>query len=123
MRPRVLAFLRDESNRALLAWIGGGLAVAAGGLWAVFTFYVDHSKPPPIIEQKGTGIASGRDTNVNAPRRGIPKQQSDQDGEGPHFFDPLTLGERARPCALNHSVRSSVLPVSLAPDTKRLHLQ
>jgi hypothetical protein len=72
MASRVLAFLRDEANRALLGWIGGGLAVASGGLWAVFTFYVDHSKPPPppattIVEQKGTGIASGRDTNVNAP--------------------------------------------------------
>ncbi len=60
MWSRVLAFLRDESNRALLGWIGGGVAVAAGGLWAVFTFYVDHSKPPPppaaaIVEQKGTG--------------------------------------------------------------------
>jgi tetratricopeptide (TPR) repeat protein len=72
MWSRVLAFLRDESNRALLGWIGGGGAIAAGGLWAVFTFYVDHSKPPPppattIVAQKGTGIASGRDTNVNAP--------------------------------------------------------
>jgi hypothetical protein len=72
MRSRVLAFLRDESNRALHGWIGGGLVVLATGLWAVFTFYVDHSKPPPppattIVEQKGTGIASGRDTNFNAP--------------------------------------------------------
>jgi hypothetical protein len=72
MRSRVLAFLRDESNRALLGWIGGVVAVAVGGLWAVFTFYVDLSKPPPppataIVEQKGTGIASGHDTNINAP--------------------------------------------------------
>jgi hypothetical protein len=67
-----LAFLRDEGNRALLGWIGGGLVVLATGLWAVFTFYVDHSKPPPppattIVEQKGTGFASGRDTTINAP--------------------------------------------------------
>jgi hypothetical protein len=72
MACRVLAFLRDESNRALLGWIGGGLVVLATGLWAVFTFYVDHSKLPPppattIVEQKGTGIASSRDTNFNAP--------------------------------------------------------
>jgi hypothetical protein len=48
------------------------LVVLATGLWAVFTFYVDHSKPPPppamtIVEQKGTGIGSGRDTNINGP--------------------------------------------------------
>jgi hypothetical protein len=72
LASQVLAFLRDESNRAILGWIGGGLVVLATGLWAVFTFYVDHSKQPPppvptIVEQKGTGIASGRDTNVNAP--------------------------------------------------------
>jgi hypothetical protein len=72
LASRVLAFLRDESNRALLGWIGGGLVVLATGLWAVFTFYVDHSKPSPppattIVEQKETGIASGRDTNINAP--------------------------------------------------------
>ena len=47
MRSRVLAFLRDESNRALLGWIGGGLVVLATGLWAVFTFYIDLSKPSP----------------------------------------------------------------------------
>jgi hypothetical protein len=71
MASRVLAILRDEGNRAVLAWIGGGVAVVAGGIWAVFTFYVDHSNPPPpittVVEQKGTGIASGRDTNINAP--------------------------------------------------------
>jgi hypothetical protein len=72
MWSRVLAFLRDEANRAFLGWIGGGLVVLATGLWAVFTFYVDHSKPSPppattIVEQKGTGISSGRDTNINAP--------------------------------------------------------
>jgi hypothetical protein len=72
LASRVLAFLRDEGNRALLGWIGGGLVVLATGLWAVFTFYVDHSKPsqPPattIVEQKGTEIASGHDTNINAP--------------------------------------------------------
>jgi hypothetical protein len=72
MASRVLAFLRDESNRALLGWIGGGFVVLATGLWGVFTFYVDHSKPSPppataIVEQKGTGIASGHDTNINAP--------------------------------------------------------
>jgi hypothetical protein len=72
MWSRALAFLRDEGNRSLIGWIGGGLVALAAGVWAVFTFYVDHSKPPPppataTVEQKGTGIASGRDTNINAP--------------------------------------------------------
>jgi tetratricopeptide (TPR) repeat protein len=72
MASRVLAFLRDESNRALLGWIGGGFVVLATGFWAVFTFYADHSKPSPpptttIVEQKGTGITSGHDTNIQGP--------------------------------------------------------
>jgi len=69
MLNKLWSFLKAEENQKLLGWIGGGLVVLGTGLWAVFTFYVDHSKPPPttIVEQKGTGIASGRDTNVNAP--------------------------------------------------------
>jgi hypothetical protein len=72
MLNKLWSFLKAEENQKLLGWIGGGVAVAVGGLWAVFTFYVDHSKPPlppatAIVEQKGTGIASGHDTNINAP--------------------------------------------------------
>jgi hypothetical protein len=32
-------FLRDESNLKILTWIGGGVAVLAGALWTVFTFF------------------------------------------------------------------------------------
>jgi tetratricopeptide (TPR) repeat protein len=34
--------LKDPEKRAMLSWLGGGAVVVAGGLWAVFTFYVDH---------------------------------------------------------------------------------
>jgi hypothetical protein len=53
MTSRVLAFLRDEGNRALLAWIGGGLVVLATGLWAVFVhFYpTPEAKPGPPQKQ------------------------------------------------------------------------
>lgn len=33
-------FLGDENNRSLIAWIGGGVVVVIGGVWAVFTFYM-----------------------------------------------------------------------------------
>src|SRR5208283_1558540 len=72
MGSRLLAFLRDEGNRALLGWIGGGLVVAATGGWAVFTFYIDHSKssPPPsqsIEVHNGNVIGSGPNATFNAP--------------------------------------------------------
>jgi hypothetical protein len=68
MRSRVLAFLRDESNRALLGWIGGGLVVLATGLWAVFVhFYpAPEAKPSPPqkqIEAECGSVAIGGDVS------------------------------------------------------------
>jgi hypothetical protein len=68
MASRVLAFLRDESNRALLGWIGGGLAVLATGLWAVFVhFYpLPEAKPGPPqkhIEADCGSVAIGGDVS------------------------------------------------------------
>jgi hypothetical protein len=100
MASRVLAFLRDESNRALLGWIGGAFVVLATGFWAVFTFYADHSKPSPpptttIVEQKGTGIASGHDTNIQGPVTfGL-----DQKGVGQEVEEKLPRGGYGLPRA------------------------
>jgi hypothetical protein len=53
MQSRVLVFLRDEGNRALLGWIGGGFVVLAGGLWAIYLhFYpAPEAKPGPPQKQ------------------------------------------------------------------------
>jgi hypothetical protein len=68
MRSRVLAFLRDEGNRALLGWIGGGLVVLATGLWAVFVhfFPAPEAKPGPPqkqIEAECGSVAVGGDVS------------------------------------------------------------
>ncbi len=72
MWSRALTFLRDEGNRALLGWIGGGVAAMAAGIWAVFKFYADRSKPSPppsqsIQVQNGNVIGSGPNATFNAP--------------------------------------------------------
>jgi hypothetical protein len=36
---RSWAFLTDPANRAVLAWLGGGLVVVLGGAWTVFTYF------------------------------------------------------------------------------------
>ena len=64
------SILKAEENQKLLGWIGGGLVVLATGLWAVFTFYVDHSKPPPpptttVRKEPGSRRAAKR--SINAP--------------------------------------------------------
>ncbi|MGH6840014.1 MAG: hypothetical protein ACREDT_14695 [Methylocella sp.] len=65
-----------------------------GGAWAFFTYFdkKKEEKPPSpvppittIVEQKGTGIASGRDTNVHGPVTfGL-----DQKGVGQELEDKL----------------------------------
>src|SRR5450631_3019058 len=64
--------LKDPEKREVLSWLGGGAVVVAGGIWAVFTFYVEHKdahdkKGGTAITLSGQGIASGGDTHINGP--------------------------------------------------------
>jgi TIR domain len=56
-------FLRDKRNQQLLGWLGGGLIVAATGLWAVFVYFFPPVKSPtaPSVQANCGGIAIGRD--------------------------------------------------------------
>ena len=36
-------FLRDKRNQQVLGWLGGGLVVAATGLWVAFVYFF-----PPV---------------------------------------------------------------------------
>ena len=73
MLHRLRKFIGVKKNRDLISWLGGGVVVAAGGIWAVVTFFVSHDdkrsgpSTTTVINQSGPGIASGRDTVVNAP--------------------------------------------------------
>jgi hypothetical protein len=39
MLGTVWAFLKDPGNQPVLSWIGGGVVVASGGIWAVVKFF------------------------------------------------------------------------------------
>jgi hypothetical protein len=61
-------FLRDKSNQQVLGWLGGGLIVAATGLWAAFVYFfppVKEAKAPEAapasVQANCGGIAIGRD--------------------------------------------------------------
>jgi TIR domain len=56
-------FLRDKRNQQVLGWLGGGLIVAATGLWAVFVYVFPPAKSPtpPSVQANCGGIAIGRD--------------------------------------------------------------
>ena len=64
---KVWGFLGQAKNRAILGWIGSGLAVAAAGAWAVVTFAFPDR---PAASGTGVacaqqGIAAGRDASHN----------------------------------------------------------
>jgi hypothetical protein len=59
---KVWGFLNDDKNRAVLGWMGGGVAAVVGALWAAFVYFAPPSKPPlpPASVQAGPdGIAVG----------------------------------------------------------------
>ena len=62
----IWSFLTDEQHRTVLAWIGSGVVVVAGGVWAVFKFVLSKrtqktSAPAPTVSATQGGIAAGRD--------------------------------------------------------------
>src|SRR5262249_24635133 len=61
-------FLRDRRNQQVLSWLGGGLVVAATGLWVPFVYFLPPPKSPEarasqpgpvIVEADCSGIAIG----------------------------------------------------------------
>jgi hypothetical protein len=38
-------FLSKDKNRAVLGWVGGGVVIVIGALWAVFVYFMPASKP------------------------------------------------------------------------------
>jgi hypothetical protein len=69
MFEAVWTFLKDPANQALLTWIGGGIVVIAGGIWAVVKFFAkkeDGADRKPSVKAKGRSVAIGGD-NKDSP--------------------------------------------------------
>jgi len=54
---RLWEFLKQERNRQVLGWLGGGLVVVATGAWAAFVYFVPA--PKPSVEASCGGVAIG----------------------------------------------------------------
>jgi hypothetical protein len=61
-------FLRDKHNQQVLGWLGGGLVVAATGLWVAIVYFFPPSKatdvqssgPVPVnVQADCGGVAIG----------------------------------------------------------------
>jgi hypothetical protein len=63
------AFLRKPSNQRLLSWLGGGVVVIAGGIWAVVTYvWPPHEAPTAVCANQGIvigGSVSSRSSVTN----------------------------------------------------------
>jgi hypothetical protein len=55
-------FLKDPANREVLGWIGAGIVVIAGGVWAVVKFFSKKKESPkPSVCAEGGSAAVGGD--------------------------------------------------------------
>jgi hypothetical protein len=64
MLDTVWAFLKDPANRDVLAWIGGGVVMVVGGLWAAIKFF-SKKEPKPSVQANNGGVAAGGSMIVN----------------------------------------------------------
>lgn len=76
-------FLRQENNRQVLGWLGGGLTALVVGTWAIFVYLFPAETnggidPTPKVESRG-GVAAGRDINA----RDITIDQPSEEGSPP----------------------------------------
>lgn len=71
--------LSDPETQQTLSWLGGGLAVICGALWAVLKFYLGRrgggaaagGKTAGAVSASRGGIAAGRDVHIDR-RQGLP---------------------------------------------------
>jgi hypothetical protein len=59
--PSMWHWLKDESNRKVLAFLGAGLVALAGAGWTAFTYLDGKSGGGANVEASDGGVAIGRD--------------------------------------------------------------
>ena len=74
-KVKVWSFLSDDKNRAILGWLGGGIAALVGAFWVAFIYFAPPSKPalaPPSVEAKSGGVAIGGNVSGSTITTGTP---------------------------------------------------
>jgi hypothetical protein len=60
MLDTLWTFLKDPDNRDVLGWIGGGIVVVVGGLWAAVKF-LSKKEHQASVQAINGGVAAGGD--------------------------------------------------------------
>jgi hypothetical protein len=59
-------FLKDESTRSILSWIGGGVVTVVGAVWAFYKFQSSKTEQNlPSVSANNGSISAGRDIRDN----------------------------------------------------------
>jgi hypothetical protein len=60
-------FLKDETTRSILTWLGTGIATVVGAAWGVYKFRNAKSKSnlKPSVSASSGSISAGRDIRDN----------------------------------------------------------
>ena len=68
----VWKFLSKDKNRAVLGWLGAGVVVVIGALWAAFVYFMPASKPAPApgVEASCGAVAVGGSVTGSAIKAG-----------------------------------------------------
>ncbi len=61
----VWSFVAKPENRQILGWLGSGVVVFAGGLWAVVTYVWPADEPAKIVCAQQGSVAAGRNASGN----------------------------------------------------------
>ena len=62
------SWLQDPANRDVIGWIGGGVVVVVGGIWAVVKYFARPGRDGGArsVRADGGGVAIGG-SNLNSP--------------------------------------------------------
>ena len=60
-------FLKDETSRSILTWLGTGVATVVGAIWAVYKFRSSKAKlnTKPSVSATNGSFSAGRDIRDN----------------------------------------------------------
>lgn len=89
------SWLRDETNRKIIGWIGSGLVVAASGLWISYEKRDEKSGPPvatSTMTVHGDGVVAGRDVNQGV-IVGKPTGEKNPDAQTPYSSNIEVQGD------------------------------
>ncbi|MFI5015289.1 MAG: tetratricopeptide repeat protein [Hyphomicrobiales bacterium] len=80
MLATVWEFLKDEGNRAVLSWVGGGILAVAAGVWTVFTFLArrGESGSSPSAKAQSTSVAINNPIHIGLDEAGVRRVLQDE---------------------------------------------